>query len=594
MKNQFFNSSVIPVTGAFIKPRLLKTYENLRKAAEKFLDSAYSAEPGTGLALRLSLKQECGGPCMVLGNAGADQDDYSWIFGSFADCSGMGPADLEQGAGEGAFSYIFTGEDEKDSFYNERYLDDLFSALCAAGAILEIRAIRSKEEGIECSAFMILDRPASLTVRTILGRHLLHMEPVPFLPGKEREKEAGRIPLSASGKMIRLILDMAWQKEFKAGMQDPADVDNEDVEDEYISDPLPDTVCMEEWSGSIEDMEFSVRTFNSLKRAGYHTYDEIRDLTDEELGRIRNLGRKSVEEIRKKVEEYRFRPVRKAEDPEKKDYVSMLEGLTGLAGVKKQVRRVCALSLLKKDMKEKGKGSIPVSLNMCFVGNPGTAKTTAARILAGLLYEADILKSPDILEAGRADLVGRYVGETAQKVRTVFSAAEGRLLFVDEAYSLLDMNEGSYGDEAINTLVQEMENRRDSTVVVFAGYPDRMEDFFSRNPGLRSRIPFLIPFEDYGIEELLAITSAEAEKRGFSLSGEAGEKVREICLSAMKERDFGNGRFCRNLVENAVLSYAERNYGVRGRSVEDFMLTGEDFSAPVQGKKEASRRIGFY
>ena len=187
--------------------------------------------------------------------------------------------------------------------------------------------------------------------------------------------------------------------------------------------------------------------------------------------------------------------------------------------------------------------SIPgISLNMEFSGNSGTAKTTVARILAGILYETGLISDRELVEVGRADLVARYEGQTAEKVRDVFRRAKGKLLFIDEAYSLLEEREGAFGDEAISTIVQEMENRREDTIVVFAGYPDKMDEFFSRNPGMRSRVPFRIDFPDYSTEEMAEIVELEARKRGFSIEAGSREKIMEICTLAAGRPDAGNGR----------------------------------------------------
>jgi SpoVK/Ycf46/Vps4 family AAA+-type ATPase len=133
---------------------------------------------------------------------------------------------------------------------------------------------------------------------------------------------------------------------------------------------------------------------------------------------------------------------------------------------------------------------------MIFTGNPGTAKTTVARLVAQILKENGILSNGNLYEVGRSNLVGKYVGHTAPLVRDAFNLAQGSVLFIDEAYSLVDDSPGSFGDEAINTIVQEMENRRDDMVVIFAGYPKPMEEFLNRNEGLRSRIAFHVAFDD--------------------------------------------------------------------------------------------------
>ena len=224
---------------------------------------------------------------------------------------------------------------------------------------------------------------------------------------------------------------------------------------------------------------------------------------------IRHFGKKNLLEIREKLAKSENPP--KSEEPSAFDYFALLDSLIGLKEVKSQVRKIAAYARMKRDMAVKNKNDVSMVLNMTFVGNPGTAKTTVARILAGILFESGLLKSADPLEVGRADLVGKYVGHTADKVRNVFDDACGRLLFIDEAYALVDSRRSDFGDEAINTIVQEMENRRSDTIVVFAGYPDEMEEFFSRNPGLRSRVPFHITFPDYSAEEMVRITELEAE-----------------------------------------------------------------------------------
>ena len=155
-------------------------------------------------------------------------------------------------------------------------------------------------------------------------------------------------------------------------------------------------------------------------------------------------------------------------------------------------------------------------MHMVFTGNPGTAKTTVARLFAQIMKENGLLPVGDLIEVGRADLVGKYVGWTAPTVKAKFAAAKGSVLFIDEAYSLVDDKDGLFGDEAINTIVQEMENQRDDTVVIFAGYPDKMEQFLKKNPGLRSRIAFHIPFEDYKPAELLDIFTLMAKKQKLS------------------------------------------------------------------------------
>ena len=156
------------------------------------------------------------------------------------------------------------------------------------------------------------------------------------------------------------------------------------------------------------------------------------------------------------------------------------------------------------------------------------------------------------------------------------------------------MGREDYGTEAITTIVQEMENRRDDTIVIFAGYPEEMDQFFARNPGLRSRVPFTIRFPDYSAEEMVQIAVLEAEKRGFVLSEKARERVKELCGKAISDGENGNGRLCRNMVENALLEYAFRVYGNGGTESSCFRLEPGDFSEAGKEKKTCEKRmIGF-
>ncbi len=360
------------------------------------------------------------------------------------------------------------------------------------------------------------------------------------------------------------------------------------------SDQEPDSLFLDE-------LDLSVRTYVCLNRAGIYTLGDLRKMSREDLAKIRNLGSRSLEEVINKLASMGLSLQGEQAPPSSSD---MLAQLIGLKDVKEQVRKIAAFARMKKDMETLGRTSVPVALNMEFVGNPGTAKTTVARILAGIFQEIGILSSSQIVETGRADLVAGYIGQTAINVKSVFKRARGKLLFIDEAYSLASDSQRDFGYEAINTIVQEMENSRGDTVVVFAGYPEEMENFFSMNPGLRSRVPFRISFPDYSTDEMAQIVTLEAQKRGFSLCPRALEKAVSLCGEAKQRSDAGNGRFCRNLVENAILGYALRVYGEGTEAADgaekDFILAEEDFSLPdnmqaIPERQEAKKTapIGF-
>lgn len=287
----------------------------------------------------------------------------------------------------------------------------------------------------------------------------------------------------------------------------------------------------------------------------------------------------------------------KKEDKKSEPY-DELQKMIGLKDMKQVVDEIIDSARIQKIRSDMGMDFYKTSLHMVFTGNPGTAKTTVARLITQIFAKEGILDTGNYVECGRADLVGKYVGWTAKTVKSKFREATGGVLFIDEAYSLVD-DSNSFGDEAINTIVQEMENHRDDVIVIFAGYPDKMKEFFAKNEGLRSRIAFHLDFPDYSAEELVEILKLMADKKGYKLNPDIERKCLEIFGQAVKKEEFGNGRYVRNLLEQAMMAQSRRiTKEYAGKKITRKALTTlkpEDFdvNASKQIEKETKRTIGF-
>ena len=299
------------------------------------------------------------------------------------------------------------------------------------------------------------------------------------------------------------------------------------------------------------------------------------------------------------------------------EVLAELDSLVGLEEVKSEVRKIVNLAKVNEARRAQGLKVPPMTYHMVFTGNPGTGKTTVARIVARAFRALGIAKTGQLVETDRSGLVGRYEGETAVKTNAKIDEAIGGILFVDEAYQLVSGENDDYGKEAIATLLKRMEDDRDRLIVIAAGYTDEMRDFLDANSGLRSRFPRMIEFADYTAPELAAIFRSMAKKNEFALAPDldAGLDAAIAKLTAKRDRTFGNARFVRQLFEDATarqatrlaesgeldaealktlaladLSSGERKEDIRAPKIED-VLAELDSLVGLQPVKDEVRRL---
>lgn len=253
--------------------------------------------------------------------------------------------------------------------------------------------------------------------------------------------------------------------------------------------------------------------------------------------------------------------------------MSELNDLIGIQCIKRDVSELIGLVNTMKNREKRGLKTIPISLHLVFTGNPGTGKTTVARILAQLYKEIGVLSVGQLVEVDRSDLVAGYVGQTALKTQKKIDEAKGGILFIDEAYTLVkDGND--FGQEAIDTILKEMEDHRGEFIVVVAGYPESMKKFINSNPGLKSRFNRFFHFPDYNIEELEQIFNMFCEKYDYKLTEKARLKVREdiLAMEQSKTDNFANARDIRNYFERIITKQANRIFAIENANEKD-MLT---------------------
>ncbi len=261
------------------------------------------------------------------------------------------------------------------------------------------------------------------------------------------------------------------------------------------------------------------------------------------------------------------------EKPSFEELMENLESLVGLDEVKKDVKNLVNLMKVRKLREQNDLPVPPMSLHMVFMGNPGTGKTTVARLVSSLYASIGVLSKGQLVEVDRSGLVAGYVGQTALKTKEAIESALGGVLFIDEAYSLSSGGENDFGREAIETILKAMEDHRDDLIVIVAGYDEPMEEFLNSNPGLQSRFNKFFHFPDYNGEQLLAIFKSQCSKNSYTLTEEAEEKAKELFDTLYEERDdnFGNGREVRNRFEDMIVRQSNRVAAMESPTKEDLM-----------------------
>ena len=277
------------------------------------------------------------------------------------------------------------------------------------------------------------------------------------------------------------------------------------------------------------------------------------------------------------------------QEPEK-DPMEELDQLIGLESIKSDVKELMDFVKIQKMRKDQGLKSVPVSLHLVFTGNPGTGKTTVARIIGRLYKQIGVLSKGQLVETDRSGLVAGFVGQTALKTQEKIKAAMGGVLFIDEAYALTSNEQDTFGQESVDTILKAMEDHRDDLVVIVAGYTAPMEKFINSNPGLKSRFNKYIEFPDYTTDELEQIFYMNCEKYDYVVEEEVKHQIRSLIVLRKLQQleNFANAREVRNMFEEIITNQARRVAAMENPTQEDMMkITLEDLVERKEGEKKS-------